>query len=57
MIDFTVAYVDSEDNEHKTIIQSTDSRAAIKQALFKFPDAVRVVLCQPIPPDLDEPSY
>ena len=57
MMDFTVAYVDSEGDEHKTIIQSTDSRAAIKQALLKFPSAVRVVLCQPIPPDLNEPSY
>ena len=57
MMDYTIAYVDSEGDEHRAVIQSTDSRAAIKQALLKFPDAVRVVLCQPIPPDLNEPSY
>ena len=57
MTNFTVAYVDGQGDEHKTIITAVDTRAAIKEALLKCPDAVRVVLAQPNPPDLNEPSY
>ena len=58
MIDYHVDYLDSTGQKQNATVQAADVRAAIKVALLKLTDAVRVVNCHPKPdPNLDEPSY
>ena len=58
MIDYSVDYFDSNGQKQNATVQAADVRAAIKVALLKLSDAVRVINCYPKPdPNLDEPSY
>ena len=58
MIDYHVDYYNSKGTTQKATVQAADVRTAIKVALLKFSDAVRVINCYPKPdPKLDEPSY
>jgi hypothetical protein len=58
MIDYSVDYFNSKGEKQNATVQAADVRAAIKVALLKLSDVVRVVNCHPKPdPKLDEPSY